>query len=87
MSNQDMNKNSTSGSRGNRPVGRNEGEGNRTAAREYNKDTQNFVKSGQVDEKAREARDAIAGAEGERLRQAEEAGKSRSRGEDPTAKH
>jgi hypothetical protein len=34
---------------------RNEGEGNRTAAREYNQAQQRFVKSGQVDQKAHEA--------------------------------
>jgi len=33
----------------------NEGEGNRTAAREYNEAQNRFVKSGQVDQKAREA--------------------------------
>jgi hypothetical protein len=34
---------------------RNEGEGNRTAAREYNQAQQRFVKSGEVEKKAREA--------------------------------
>src|SRR5216684_1352689 len=40
----------------------NEGEGNRTAAREYNKAQHDFARSGKVDEKAREARRAVAGA-------------------------
>jgi hypothetical protein len=33
----------------------NEGEGNRTAAREYNEAQQRFVRSGQIDRKARES--------------------------------
>jgi hypothetical protein len=64
----------------------NEGEGNRTAARTYNKGVQDFVKSGQVDKKAREAANAVDGPEGRELRQAEEAGKSHSHGEDPALK-
>ena len=36
-------------------MSRNEGEGNRTAARNYNKATEDFVKSGKVEEKARDA--------------------------------
>jgi hypothetical protein len=64
----------------------NEGEGNRTAAREYNKGVQDFVKTGQVEEKAREAAEALDGPEADGLRQAEEAGKEHSHGEDPALK-
>ena len=64
----------------------NEGEGNRTAARIYNKGVQDFIKSGQVDQKAREAANAVDGPEGRELRQAEDAGKSHSHGEDPGLK-
>ncbi|HEY0526207.1 MAG TPA: hypothetical protein VGD08_22630 [Stellaceae bacterium] len=64
----------------------NEGEGNRTAARQYNKDQQNFVQSGKVDEKAKEARDALDGAEGKDLADAEAAGKGHAHGEDPQLK-
>jgi hypothetical protein len=64
----------------------NEGEGNRTAAREYNKGVQDFMKTGQVEKKAREAADALDGPEATRLRQAEEAGKEHSHGEDPALK-
>ncbi len=60
----------------------NEGEGNRTAAREYNRRTQRFAKSGQVEKKAQEAEKALEGAEGEELAKAEEAGKSHRAGED-----
>jgi hypothetical protein len=34
---------------------RNQGEGNRTAARDYNEAQRRFIKSGKVDQKAREA--------------------------------
>lgn len=64
----------------------NEGEGNRTAARQYNQDQQNFIQSGKVGEKAKEARDALDGAEGKDLADAEAAGKSHSHGEDPQLK-
>jgi hypothetical protein len=61
----------------------NEGEGNKTAAREYNEAQQGFVRSGRVEEKAREAERALDGPERHELEQAEEADKSRSAGEDP----
>lgn len=61
---------------------RNEGEGNKTAAKEYNKETTAFAKSGQVDSKAREAKDAIDGKDGDKLRDAEREGQSHSHGED-----
>ena len=68
----------------NQPAGQqNEGEGNRTAARAYNKATTDFVKSGEVESKAREAERAVEGAEGEKLREAEREGQSHSHGEDP----
>lgn len=53
----------------------NEGEGNRTADREYRKGTEEFAKSGRVQEQAQKAADALDGAEGDELRQAEEAGR------------
>ena len=62
---------------------RNEGEGNKTAAREYNKATTDFTKSGEVEGKAREAKRAVDSAEGEKLRAAEREGRSHSHGEDP----
>jgi hypothetical protein len=64
----------------------NEGEGNKTAAREYNKATTDFAQSGKVEGKAREAKDAVDGAEGEELRAAERKGQSHSHGEDPELK-
>jgi hypothetical protein len=71
--------------RQNQPSGgqQNEGEGNRTAAREYNKATTEFAQSGQVEGKAREAERAVDGKEGEELRAAERKGQQHSHGEDP----
>lgn len=57
----------------------NEGEGNRTAARNYNEATREFVDSGKVDEAARAAQEALEGDEREELEQAEQTGKSRAR--------
>lgn len=62
---------------------RNEGEGNRTAARQYNEAQRNFVKSGAVEEKAREAEQAVEGREKRELDRAEAIGKRHSHGEDP----
>ncbi len=65
---------------------KNEGEGNRTAAREYNEGQRRFVKSGKVEEKAKEAERAIAGKEGDALRDAELIGKRHAHEEDPEIK-
>jgi hypothetical protein len=62
---------------------RNEGEGNRTAARVYNRATKEFARSGQVEEQAQRAKRAIEGPQRAELERAEQAGKSKSRGEDP----
>jgi len=62
----------------------NEGEGNVTAARAYNKATRKFIQSGKVGAKAEEAKKAIDGPEGPSLRQAEIAGKRRARGAEST---
>jgi len=66
---------------------RNEGEGNRTAAREYNQAQQRFVKSGQVEEKAREAeRDLDKVSIRRELEHAEAVGKRHIAEEDPQVK-
>ena len=63
---------------------RNEGEGNRTAAREYNQAQQHFVKSGQVGEKAREAeRDLAQDSIRRELEHAETVGRRHGADEDP----
>jgi hypothetical protein len=64
----------------------NQGEGNRTAARAYNKAQQDFARSGKVEGKAREAREAVEGAEADDLRDAELIGKRHAAQGDPEAK-
>jgi hypothetical protein len=66
---------------------RNEGEGNRTAAREYNQSQQRFIRSGQVDRKAHEAeRDLSNESIRRELEHAEAVGRRHSAGEDPQVK-
>lgn len=66
----------------NDPKQRNEGEGNRTAAREYNRDTKAFIDSGRVKSAADEAKKALEGNEGASLKRAEAEGKARAKGDD-----
>lgn len=65
---------------------KNEGEGNQTAARQYNDAQKNFAGSGKVDPAAKDAAKAVDGPEGADLRKAEELGKRHARGEDPQLK-
>lgn len=62
---------------------KNEGEGNRTAAKEYNKETRDFVKSGRVGEAASEAEKAMSGAEREELETARKEAATHAREHDP----
>ncbi|WP_119462858.1 hypothetical protein [Rhodospirillaceae bacterium SYSU D60014] len=65
---------------------RNEGEGSRTAARAYNKGTREHSKTHDVDAEAKRAREALAGKEGDSLREAEQRGKAHAKDEDPAIK-
>jgi hypothetical protein len=65
---------------------RNEGEGNRTAAREYNQAQRDFARSGKVKESAKAARKAVEGVEADELRDAELVGKRHVADEDPEVK-
>jgi hypothetical protein len=65
---------------------RNEGEGNRTAAREYNEAQHRFAESGKVDKKAREAEEALRSSERRELENAELVGKRHAAKEDPEIK-
>lgn len=58
---------------------RNEGEGNRTAARAYNEAQQKFVKSGKVEKAAKDAEKAIDGPEAKELEKAEKEGLKHAR--------
>jgi len=62
---------------------RNEGEGNKTAAKEYNEAATKFAHSGKVEQKAEEAARARSGPEREALDRAEQVGKSHAKDEDP----
>ena len=64
---------------------RNEGEGNKTAAREYNEAQRRFAESGKVEKKAREAEKSLD-IDKEALAHAEAIGKRHSHGEDPALK-
>jgi hypothetical protein len=61
---------------------RNEGEGNRTAARRYNDAQHAYVESGRSDAAAEEAKRAVDGKEGDELRAAEKEGKRHAQGTD-----
>ena len=65
---------------------RNEGEGNRTAAREYNRAQRDFARSGKVEESAKSARKAVEGVEAGELHDAELVGKRHVAEEDPEIK-
>jgi hypothetical protein len=58
---------------------RNEGEGNKTAARRYDRAVEATVRSGTVEKKAREAVRALEGPEGGELRSAEALAKQRGK--------
>lgn len=62
---------------------RNEGEGNKTVAREYNEAQRRFVESGKVEEKAREAEKSLQTREKSELERAEAIGKRHMAAEDP----
>jgi hypothetical protein len=57
----------------------NQGEGDRESAERYNRETQEFVESGKVDEAAKRAGDA----DPKELEEAEKAGKERAKELDP----
>jgi hypothetical protein len=56
---------------------KNEGEGNKTADREYRQGATKHAQSGQSDQKAKEAEEALDSEEGSDLREAEQATKHR----------
>jgi len=62
---------------------RNEGEGNKTAAKEYNEATKKFAQSGKVEQQAKAAEAARSGPERREMERAEQAGKQRAKEEDP----
>ena len=63
-----------------------QGEGNYTAARQYDREQKRFAESGKVEKAARDAAQAVQGPEGEHLREAERMGRGHAKGEDPALK-
>jgi hypothetical protein len=57
----------------------NEGEGSRSAARDYNQRTDAFIRSGKVEESAKKAEKAIEGDERKELSDAEKIGRSHAK--------
>ena len=64
----------------------NQGEGNWTAAREYDRDEKEFAESGKVEKAAQDAKRALDTKDAKALKEAERIGKSHSHGEDPALK-
>ena len=62
-----------------------QGEGNYDAAEEYDEAQREFVKSGKVEQAARDAKPKSE-AEAKEMEQAEQAGRSRAKEEDPAVK-
>ena len=65
---------------------RNEGEGNKTAPRQYNEAQRQFVRGGKVDEQAHAAEEALGSAERSKLEHAELVGRRHAADEDPAGK-
>lgn len=58
---------------------RNEGEGNRTAAKQYNEAQRKFVESGKVEKAAKDAEHALETEEAEALKRAEAEGRAHAK--------
>jgi hypothetical protein len=66
-------------------MGKVQGEGDYESAKKFDDDEAAFVKSGRVDKAARDA-EPKSRAEADEMKRAEEIGKSRSKGEDASAR-
>jgi hypothetical protein len=66
-------------------MGKVQGEGNYESAKKFDDDEAAFVKSGRVDQAARDA-EPKSQAEADEMNKAEEVGKSRSKGEDASSR-
>jgi hypothetical protein len=69
-----------------RPLIAERDEAGREAARKYDRGTQAFAATGQVEPRAQEAKQALQEPEAEGLREAELVGKQRSKGDDSGGK-
>jgi hypothetical protein len=68
------------------PKSDNQGEGNWTAARDYDQDAKAFAESGKVEKAAQDAKRALDTKDAKALKEAERIGESHSHGEDPALK-
>lgn len=68
------------------PKGRNQGEGNKEADRNYRKRTTEFLKSKKGQQAVEHAGD-VSEEEARKLKKYEEQGKARAKGEDPQIRH
>lgn len=66
-------------------MGKVQGEGDYESAKRFDDDEARFVKSGRVDQAARDA-EPKSQREADEMKEAEERGRSRSKGEDPSAR-
>ncbi len=66
-------------------MSKNQGEGNREAAKQYNEATQDFVESGKVRDAAEQA-GQVSQTEKAKLKDAERTGKQHAKEEDPALK-
>jgi hypothetical protein len=66
-------------------MGNVQGEGDYDSAKRFDDDEAKFAKSGRVDKAARDA-EPKSKAEADEMKKAEERGRSRSKGEDPSAR-
>ena len=64
----------------------NQGEGNQTAARAYDRDAKAFAESGKVEPAAQDAKRSLHSKDAKEMQEAERIGKSHSHGEDPALK-
>lgn len=67
------------------PEHRNEGEGNKTAARQFNREQSKFAHSGKVDQAARDAEQALDTAEGRDLGEAAREARRHAKGGDESS--
>ena len=67
-------------------AGKNQGEGNRDAAKAYNRHVREHQKTHDTEAEAREAREATEGKDRDKLKKAEEVGKAHAKEVDPQVK-
>ena len=62
---------------------KNQGEGNREAAKDYNRDVKEHIRTSDVEAEAKAAKKSLEGPEADDMKHAEQEGRKKSKGEDP----